>query len=196
MGLHVYMFSKAALTNHDYDKYIPDIHINLYSIVFLIPGLRRAAVLIEEGRWVRALGEMSGWDVWTRQLLHRNIDGVSYVSAHHGGLFGFDGKLWAGTDDFMKRINPTSLKKMHDAIDRGAAAVSKVELGGKKYFVLKNDPSSNFVILKSTDRGAGCTVAKSNTCLVVGIYDNDSVQPANNTSQICDIRDHLVDAGY
>ncbi|KAK6168191.1 hypothetical protein SNE40_022068 [Patella caerulea] len=140
---------------------------------------------------------MSGWDAWSQQLLTRKIEGVKHRSAQHGGIFGLDGKLWAGTDAFMKKkINPQSFKKVEGAIAKGAAFVSKLEFGDKKFFVLKNDPGSKFVIGKSTQKGAGCTIARAKSCFVLGIYDNDQVQPSNNTSQVCYVRDQLMAAGY
>ena len=66
-----------------------------------------------------------------------------------------------------------------------------IRLGGQKYFYLQSDDTQ----IQGKQGSAGCTVAKSNQCIVIGVY-KDGQQPGAARNTVETIRDHLLKHNY
>lgn len=132
---------------------------------------------------------MSGWDGWVKKIM---VGSDGQPSATKAGIFDVKGKPWKVTPGDFK-IPPAFFANAATAMSKGTGAVSKLEIPGfPNFMVLRAD--GNTVIAKCKD--AGVTVSKAKTCFVVGLYDNASVSPGNNTKQTEQVREDLQKAGY
>ncbi|XP_041358589.1 profilin-1-like [Gigantopelta aegis] len=137
---------------------------------------------------------MAGWEAWLNQLLTRSVQGQPVKSAHHAGIFGFDGSCWCGTDGMMKSLPKSFFEKVEVGLVEGVGGCSSLLIGNTKYMVLRADISGKSLIAKKGS--AGFTIAKGKQSYVIGVYDSDEILPSNNNTQIIETRDKLADSGY
>eukprot|EP00877_Chromochloris_zofingiensis_P001369 jgi/Chrzof1/11232/Cz05g28270.t1 len=125
------------------------------------------------------------------------------VPLPHGGtlessaIVGHDGGVWAQSPDFPA-ITPDQVA----ALMRGFASIDEVghtgDLGGSgfllgehKYQVVPGDPD----VIRGKSKGGGCTVKKTNTALVIGIY-KEPVTPGDCNVIVENLGDYLKESSY
>lgn len=125
------------------------------------------------------------------------------VDLPHGGklssaaIVGQDGGVWAQSEGFPA-ITPDQIA----AIMAGFASYEKsghagelgstgIKLGEEKFQVVPGDDT----VLRGKSKGGGCTVRRSTTALVIGIWA-EPVTPGDCNVIVENLGDYLVGLGY
>ncbi|XP_071084722.1 profilin-A-like [Haliotis cracherodii] len=130
----------------------------------------------------------SSWENWATSCLQTS---AKQQASHHAGVFGLDGSVWGATDEVAKEI-PKDFFATVSSIMSGGAGAGKLKIQDKSYITIRSE--ANLLIAKCG--AGGLTVCKSKQTYVIGMYDDESVQPSNNCLAVTSICDALKEAGY
>ncbi|GBF99991.1 profilin [Raphidocelis subcapitata] len=110
------------------------------------------------------------WDQYIEHLLVDLPNGGKLTSA---AIVGQDGGIWAQSPGFPA-VTPeqvTALMAGFDSMEKsghaGELGGTGIKLGDIKYQVAPGDET----VLRGKSKGGGCCIKRTNTALVVGIYD-------------------------
>ncbi|XP_046568909.1 profilin-A-like [Haliotis rubra] len=131
----------------------------------------------------------SSWENWATSCL--TTGAAKQQASHHAGVFGLDGSVWGATDEVAREI-PKDFFMTVSTIMSGGPGAGKLKIKDKSYITIRSD--ANLLIAKSG--AGGMTVSKSKQTYVIGLYDDESVQPSNNCLAVTSICDALKDCGY
>lgn len=134
------------------------------------------------------------WDGYVEHLMVDLPHGGKLTSA---AIVGQDGGIWAQSEKF-----PAATPDQIAAIMKGFESIEKVghagdlggtgiHLGDLKFQVAPGDET----VIRGKSQGGGCCIKKTNTALVVGIYDEPV--PAGDCNVIVEnLGDYLVQSQY
>lgn len=127
------------------------------------------------------------WDGW---LPFMQTDGANTCS-HECGIFDPQGNPWAKTPNCNAAPNNFSdfNKLFNSGMDCG---VTSMTINNKKYFVIRADKEDKTIEGKCGP--GGFCAAKGDTFVVIGFYNDASVQPGNNKKQVEKCRGELAKA--
>lgn len=127
------------------------------------------------------------WDGW---LPCMQTDGANTCS-HDCGIFDPQGNPWAKTSNCNPAPSNFSdfTKLFNSGMDCG---VTSMTINNKKYFIIRADKEDKTIEGKCGP--GGFCAAKGDTFVVVGFYNDASVQPGNNKKQVEKCRGDLAKA--
>jgi profilin len=121
-------------------------------------------------------------------LMYTLPTGDSLVAA---AIVGHDGGVWAQSEKFPQ-LSPTEVEKLLDGFEDGSLlAHNGLFLGSAKYMVLQGDPG---IVIRGKKGSGGCTVRKTNSAFVIGLYD-EPVTPGECNMVVEKLGDYLYDQG-
>jgi profilin len=98
-------------------------------------------------------------------LMYEISEGHCLTSA---AIVGHDGSVWAQSSNFPQ-LSPVEVEKLLDGFEENSSLPSNgLFLGGAKYMVLQGDPG---IVIRGKKGPGGCTIRKTNSAFVIGIYD-------------------------
>ena len=130
---------------------------------------------------------------WDSYVEHLMVDLPNGGKLTTGGIVGQDGGVWAAAPDF-----PDVTPEQVTAIMAGFASIEKdghagelggtgIRLGAEKFQVAPGDET----VLRGKSAGGGCTIKRTGTALVVGIY-KEPVQPGDCNVIVENLGDYLI----
>lgn len=165
---------------------------------------------------------MSGWEAYIYQLQNRyNAETQQYTLTNVcelAGIFGTDGTPWALSAGFQlsayefgltqedgsqKKVNVNEFTTALEATKgnrKGSEA--GIRMGNQKYMLVKHNPESNSAYL-GREGGGGACVARTNTAVVIGIWNkagvmsNGQLQNAGDCNDLTEkMAEYLRSQGY
>ncbi|XP_024358728.1 profilin-4 [Physcomitrium patens] len=121
-------------------------------------------------------------------LMYPLPTGHSLVAA---AIIGHDGSVWAQSEMFPQ-LSSTEVEKLLDGFEDGSLlAENGLFLGSAKYMVLQGEAG---VVIRGKKGAGGCTVKKTNSAFVIGLYDYP-VTPGECNMVVERLGDYLCDQG-
>ncbi|MEW5297224.1 MAG: hypothetical protein WDW36_000448 [Sanguina aurantia] len=127
------------------------------------------------------------WDAYISQNLMcpLNEDGKTLKAA---AIIGQDGGVWAQSDD-CPEVTEAEVAIVLNAFDD--ISTSTFLLAGDKYMRVAGDDK----VIRGKIKGGGVTIAKTETALVMGIYEDPI--PAGTCNKVVEsLGDYLMQQGY
>lgn len=113
------------------------------------------------------------------------------------GIAGKDGNAWAQVAEFP--CAPDEVKALINGVaDSGPIACNGACLGGKKWTMIRTEPTEDIMLLKGKGDDSKLTlvVALGGTCVVYGANKDGAVTAEQVRKAVGDTRDYLKNAGY
>ena len=85
----------------------------------------------------------------------------------HAAICGHDGGVWAQSADFPGLSDDEAAAIMTGFKDPSGIAQNGLRIGGEKFMTIAGEPGS---VLRGKKGSTGCTVMKTTTGIVIGIY--------------------------
>ena len=127
-----------------------------------------------------------------QQYVDETLCGGGKVSA--GALLGTDGSIWAKS----ATLNLSAEEATAIAGGMGEASGdyfrgNGVHIAGEKYLTLRFDHEEGLLYAKKGP--AGCTIARSGQCLVIGVY-TEGMTPSDCNIATEALKDYLISVSY
>jgi profilin len=106
-------------------------------------------------------------------------------------IIGHDGNVWAQSATFPELKLEEIEKLLNGFEDISTLAQNGLFLGGAKYMVLQGDPG---IVIRGKKGPGGCTVRKTNSALVIGLYD-EPCTPGECNIAVEKLGEYLSDQG-
>ncbi|GAQ78249.1 Profilin [Klebsormidium nitens] len=110
----------------------------------------------------------------------------------HAAIYGQDGSLWAESAEFPK-ILPEEIEKIVAGFaDPNLLGPTGIMIAGQKYMAVMSEKD---VVLRGKKGPGGCTIKKTTSALLIGIYE-EPVQPGECNVVVENLGDYLIGQGY
>ena len=151
---------------------------------------------------------MSGWDAYIYQIQNRyNPDTQQYTLTNvceHAAIYGTDGTLWAASpgfqlynyafdltqeDESKKSVQVNEFTAAHEASKGNRKGTEAgIRMANQKYMLIKHNPESASAYL-GREGGGGACIARSNTAIVIGIWNKAGTMSNNQLQNAGDCND-------
>jgi profilin len=106
-------------------------------------------------------------------------------------IIGHNGSVWAQSEKFPQ-LSPEEVDKLLNGFEENSLlAQNGLFLGGSKYMVLQGDPG---IVIRGKKGPGGCTIRKTNSAFVIGIYD-EPCTPGECNIAVERLGEYLFDQG-
>ncbi|QDZ20291.1 profilin [Chloropicon primus] len=119
---------------------------------------------------------------------HLMVDLPSGGKLTAAAIYGQDGGCWAQSAGFPALDADQAKILVTGFSDPGAVAASGIRIGDKKFISIGGIPGE---CLRGRKGAGGCTVKKTNTAMVIGIYD-EGVQGGDCNVIVENLGDYLI----
>jgi profilin len=109
----------------------------------------------------------------------------------HAAICGYDGGIWAQSENFPGISDDEIAAIMKGFDDPSGLAQNGLRVGGEKYMMLAGEPGE---VLRGKKGPGGCTLKKTNSAIVVGIYA-EGCTPGECNVVVENLGDYLKEQG-
>ncbi|CAK9869971.1 unnamed protein product [Sphagnum jensenii] len=129
------------------------------------------------------------WQSYVDDHLMCHVSGGNTLTA--AAIVGQDGLVWAQSGGFPE-VTQTEIANIVEGFeDNSTLPQHGLFLGGTKYMVIQGDPGA---VIRGKKGQGGVTVKKTNSALVIGIY-NEPITPGECNIVVERLGDYLVEQG-
>lgn len=129
------------------------------------------------------------WEAYVTDHLMCQLPGGGQLA--HSAIWGQDGGIWAQDEGFPP-VKPGEIAALVAGfLDPTNLAQNGLWIGGEKYLMVQGEPGK---VLRGKKGPGGCTLKKTKTAVVVGIYD-EGVPPGECNVIVEGLGDYLLESG-
>ncbi|EFN51757.1 hypothetical protein CHLNCDRAFT_27467 [Chlorella variabilis] len=129
------------------------------------------------------------WQDYIDQQLMCTLPSGGQLS--HAAIVGTDGGVWAQSESFPAITEEEIAALVKGFDDPSQLAQNGLRIGGEKYMLVAGEPGE---VLRGKQGSAGCTIKRTKTAMVVGIY-GEGVPHGDCNIVVEGLADYLLDTG-